>query len=279
MNEAQNESIPAEVEANETDLSTLIDNDIKNSFSEEETSQPTTKEVSTPAETKEEEPDFTPLLEKLSKEIKYMDNEVKIENVDTLKTTFQKGLDYDRKVEKLKEYENSPEMEYIKEKAKEADMSTTDYIRELKKFEIQQQEQQEQNEIDEMVENGVSQEIARKVIETNKIAKELQAEKQKIADEKKQLELSRQKEAENELFLQAYPDIDIKSIPKEVFLEAEKTNLLTAYTQFKNKELVIEIERLKQEQNNKQTSPVKGTTEHGGVVTEKEDDFIKGLLG
>lgn len=243
----------------------------------EDTTEPTTEEVSTPAENKEEEVDYKPLLEKLSKNIKYMDEEVKIETIDDLIKNYQKGLDYDRKVEKLNEIENSEENIYIKEKAKEAGLTPKEYIKALKDYEIQQERQQEEAEVNEMVESGIAETIARKVVETNRLAKELNQEKLKLAEEKKIAEERAKKDAENDLFLQTYPDVDIKSIPKEVFLEAEKSNLITAYTKYQNQQLVREIELLKQNKKNEESSPIKGTTEHGGVVVAKEDDFLKGL--
>lgn len=243
----------------------------------EDTTEPSAEEVGTPTENKEQEVDYKPLLDKLSKDIKYMDQEVKIESVEDLIKNYQKGLDYDRKVEKLNEIENSEENLYIKEKAKESGMTPKDYIKAIKDYEIQQAKEQEETEIRDMIDNGVSENIARKVVETNRLAKELQQEKLKIAEEKKNAEEVAKKNAENDLFLQTYPDVDIKSIPKEVFLEAEKSNLITAYTKYQNQQLVREIELLKQNKKNEESSPIKGTTEHGGVVMEKEDDFLKGL--
>ncbi len=244
----------------------------------EDTVEPTTEEVSTPTETKEEEMDFTPLLNKLSKEVKYLDEEVKIEDVDFLKNTFQKGLDYDRKVERLKELENSEELTYIREKAKDSGMTPTEYIKAIKDFETRQQVEQEEIEIAEMVENGVSETIARKVIETNRIAKELEQEKFKLKQEQDKLALEKKKEQDNQDFLRAYPEIDIKSIPKEVFVDAEKIGLIGAYSKFENAKLKQELELARQNQKNEKTSPVGSVTEHGGVELDQEDDFLRGFF-
>ena len=287
MNEAEIENKPVEDEA-------LLDfNDIKEAEEEEvvlfeedteevsndtEVSQNSDETESIPAEeVKEEEVDFKPLLDKLSKNIKYMDKEITVESLEDVIEKYQKGLDYDRKTDKIKELENSEEMEYIKSKAKESGMSTQDYIKALKDYEIKQQEQQEETELEEMIENGVAEHIAKKVIETNRLAKELQAERLKLQEAEKTKELQAKKEAENQEFLRNYPDVDIKSIPKEVFADAEKIGLLSAYARYENNKLKKELEVLKQNQNNKESSPIKGTTEHGGVVIEKQDDFLKGL--
>jgi len=206
-----------------------------------------------------------------------MDKEITIESLEDVIEKYQKGLDYDRKTAKITELENSEEMQYIKSKAKESGMTTQEYIQAIKDYEIKQQEAQEAQELEEMIENGVAEHIARKVIETNKVAKELQQEKAKLQEAEKQKELQSKKDAENEEFLRNYPNVDIKEIPKEVFVEAEKIGLLSAYARHENAKLKAELEVLKQNKANKESSPVKGTTEHGGVVIDKGDDFLKGL--
>lgn len=286
MNEAEIENKPVEDEAL-LDLNDIIEaeeeetvlfDEAETSELKEEEAEPETLSEDTPVEeVKEEEVDFKPLLDKLSKNIKYMDKEITIDSLEDVIEKYQKGLDYDRKTDKIKELENSEEMEYIKSKAKESGMSTQDYIKALKDYEIKQQEQQEAIELEEMIENGVAEHIAKKVIETNRLAKELQAERLKLQEAEKSKELQAKKEAENQEFLRNYPDVDIKQIPKEVFEDAEKIGLLSAYARYENNKLKKELEVLKQNQNNKESSPVKGTTEHGGVVIEKQDDFLKGL--
>lgn len=244
----------------------------------EDTTKPTTEVEDTPVETKEEEgTDFTPLLDKLSKEIKYMDEEIKIDSLDNLKSTYQKGLNHDRLQEKLKELENSEEITYIRDKAKEMGMTPSEYIKAVKDYEVQQEKEKEQTELNEMIESGIAREIAEKVIETNRVAKELAQEKLKLKQQEEELAKQKQRDAENDAFISAYPDVNFKDIPKEVYLEAEKVGLLTAYTKYQNEQMKKELEILKQNQNNAKTSPVNGTTEHGGVVIEKEDPFLRGF--
>lgn len=273
MNEAEVTNIPVEDGAISLDLE-----DFKLDETMEDTIEPVTEEVNTPVETKEQEVDFTPLLEKLSKDIKYMDEDIKIESYEDVIKNYQKGLDYDRKVEKLTELESSEEMNYIKEKSKEAGMTPTEYIKAIKEYETLQAKQQEQAEIDEMIENGVAENIARKVIETNRVAKELEAEKLRIRQEQEALQKQKQKDQENTDFLRAYPEVNVKDIPKEVFVEAEKIGLLGAYAKYENTKLKQELELAKQNQKNEKTSLVKSVTEHGGLDLEIEDDFLKGLF-
>lgn len=280
MNEAETKSRPAEDEA----LFSMEDLEAAEAEEEttdtvEDTTEPSTEEVGTPTETevKEVEVDYKPLLDTLSKNIKYMDEDIKIESIDDVIKNYQKGLDYDRKNEKLNELENSDEMTYLKEKAKESGMTTKDYIKAIKDYEVQQEKTQEEAKLNEMIESGIAESIAREVIETARARKEFQRKEAELNEKQRLIDEKTKADAENELFLQTYPNVDIKSIPKEVFVDAEKSNLLTAYTRYQNQQLVKELELLKQNTKNEKSSPVTGTTEHGGVVIETQDDFLKGF--
>lgn len=279
-NEIESEVTPNETNDMLIDPADLVgnDDDELGLSTEGETSNSSDEaEVSTPAEKVEVEPDFTPLLERLSKDAKYMEQEVKVSDYEELKATFQKGLDYDRKTEKLNEL--NARYSYFEEKAKENGMSVEQYAEALKNYEKEQAKAQEQSELQEMIDNGISESIARKVVETNRIAKELNAEKLKIAEEKKAIEQLKQKEQETDKFLTAFPNVDIKSIPKEVFKDSESMGLVAAYTKYENAKLRQELDLLKQNKKNEESSPVKSVTEHGGVSIEEKDDFLKGLLG
>lgn len=274
MNEAEIKDIPVEDEAlvDANDLVEAQDDAELNMFETEDVEETSDETVEEPKEV-----DFKPLLDKLSQNVKYMDKEITIESLEDVIEKYQKGLDYDRKTAKITELENSDEVQYIKSKAKESGMTTQEYIKAIKEYEVKQQEAEEQQELEEMIENGVAEHIAKKVIETNRVAKEIQQEKARLQEESKTKEIQSKKDAENEEFLRNYPNVDIKAIPKEVFAEAEKIGLISAYARFENNKLKSELEVLKQNKTNKESSPVKGTTEHGGVVIEKEDDFLKGL--
>lgn len=281
MNEADIQNTPVEegalVEANDLIETEETDFELFEAEDVDTHEEPTSTEVE---DTKVEEPkevDFKPLLDRLSQNIKYMDKEIKIENLEDVIEKYQKGLDYERKTAKIAELENSEEMSYIKSKAEESGMTPQEYIKALKEYEAKQEETLEQQELEEMIENGVAENIARKVIETNRLAKDLQKEKAKLQQAEKEKEIASKKDAENAEFLRNYPDVDIKEIPKEVFVEAEKIGLLSAYARHENAKLKSELEILKQNKINKESSPIKGTTEHGGMEIVKEDDFLKGL--
>lgn len=279
MNEAESVVIPNETDEALFSMEDLAaqeaeDNDIE---TVEDTTESTTEEVGTPTETKGEELDYTPFLDKLSKEIKYMDNEVKIESLDDVKTNYQKGLDYDRKVEKLKELESSEELTYIREKAKDNGMTPSEYIKALKDYEVNQAKTAEENEIKEMIENGVAENIARKVVETNRLAKELNEEKLRIKKEQEKIESENKKKAEDDKFFTLFPNVDVKSIPKEVYQQSQEIGLIAAYTNYENSQLKEKLKLLEKNQENDKSSPIRSTTEHGGIDIEVEDDFLKGF--
>lgn len=251
---------------------------------EVETNEVVDKPVETEIEETEElteeeqkELDYTPFLENLSKKIKYKDEEIKIDNLDDVITNYQKGKNYDTLQEKLNNVENGEVMQYIKELAKENGMTPEEYIKSAREFNKQQEIQQEQEELNEMINNGVPEHIAKKVIETNKTAKELKAEQLRIAKEKEEKQVEEKKQAEITEFLEKFPNVKVDEIPKEVLENAKKTNLKIAYTEHLLDLREKELQAIKQEKEIKSKSPVKGVTTHGGVVKEKTDPFVDGF--
>jgi hypothetical protein len=280
MNEAEIQDRPVEDGAFALDLNDIAEAEKEEESLEatgEETPEPQTEEVSTPTEPKEEESkelDYTPFLERLSKDVKFMDEEIKINSLDEVKTLTQKGLNYDRLEQKLKEIENSDEMTYIREKAKEAGMNPKDYINALKDFEKRQQEEQERSQYYELIEKGISEDLAKSIIENNRLAREYQQDKARKQEEEKLAQEKAKKDAEYDEFVREFPDVDIKKIPSEVLEESKKTSLTNAYTKYLYKQTLKENELLKQNKLNSQKAPVSGVSEHGGVVVDN-DPFLK----
>lgn len=280
MNEADFQDKPVEGGANEFSFEIEELKDFgKTDSTVEETTEPQAEEVSTPTETKDEEKeiDYKPLLDNLSKNIKYMDEEVKIDNIDDVIKNYQKGLNHDRLQEKLNSMENSEELTYIRGKAKEAGMTTTDYIKAIKNFEEQQERESEQTQYNELIEKGLSDELAKSIIENNRLAKEYQKDKARRQEEEKAQLDKQKKDAEYDAFVKTYPDVDVKAIPPEVIKKSGEIGLLTAYTMYQNEQLRNQLNIAKTNKENETKSPIKGTTEHGGVVTTKKDDFLAGL--
>jgi hypothetical protein len=280
MNEAEIQNTPVEDGANEIDalFDKGFDQEVNGEISsEEETSQPTEEEVVQPDETKaEEQVDYTPFLTKISEVAKYNHEPVKVESFDDVITNFQKGLNYPKLEEKIAELENSEEKSLIKEIADEYGVTTKEAISLIRQGRENQKIQQEQEQYDALVENGMTEEYAKMFIENNKKVAQLEKESnlRKLEQQKQQETIKKQEEYEN--FFKEFPDVKAEDIPADVFEDGKKIGLTNAYTKFQNKELQKQIQILKQNQENKIKAPVSGVTEHGGVVNERPDTFDKG---
>jgi len=275
MENIEVQNIPVENEGVEE----LNLNEFDLGFGTEEVTE--TTEEATPAETeeevKEDEFDYSPFLENLSKKVKYNGEEIKIDNLEDVVTNYQKGKNYDKLQDKLNSLENSEEMQYIDDLAKQNGMTRSDYIKAVKENQAKLDLQAEQDRIAEMVANNVPEEVAREVVETARLRKEYNEKILKIDQEKKQSQEKAKENAEYDKFLNAYPDIDLDKIPKEVFAEAKENDLLTAYTKHQLKIAQEEIKQLKQNDKIKKSSPIKGVTEYGGTINEKQDAFLMGF--
>lgn len=263
MNETEVENRPVDNdEVLELDPNDFIDEEEEEESSTvEDTTEPVAEEVDTPVEN--EELDYTPLLEELSKKIKYKDEEIKINDLDEVVRNIQKGLNYDTLQDKL---ENNKSIKLIERLAKESDMTPEDYVEYVVRTE-------EQNKLNELVEKGLSDEEAKEVLEAKKIKQQMQLEKEQRKKEQKAKEEADKRDKDNEEFIKAFPDV--KEIPKEVLLNAEKSSLKLAYTEYLLQQANKEIEQLKV----KEKTPVTSVTEHGSVTKEKKDDFLTGLFG
>lgn len=275
------ESIPTETMESDDDFFNDIDDEV---ISEEgESSEEETNEDSEPSETQEDnsedekEVDFKPLLEELSKKVKYNKENVTIENLEDLINGYQKGLNYDKKVQELENLQNSKAEVYLKKKANELGISVDEYMDQVEDYERRQQEEQDQARLEEMIENGVPEDVAREVIATAELRRKLQLKENEL---KEREEASKAKEKENkeyEDFLKNFPDVNPEDIPKEVFEEAVNSDLSSAYMKYKMKDLENQLKIAKQNQENAE-STVGGVTETG-TTQEKHtsDPFLEGF--
>ena len=262
------ESTPEEVEtSSETDLDEVLNT---NEALDESLGEVDTKQDNSVNEEQK-------LLEMLKGKVKYDHGEVQISSIDDVVTNYQKGLNYDRIQDKVKSYEESKTMQYINEKAKELGFKTTDdYIESVKQFEIKQKEEKKQADIEEMLDRGIPDDIAKEIIETRELREHLkqqEAEIQKYKDEQKSAELKQQDQIE---FLKAYPDIKAEDIPVEVF-ESTKNgkSLLTAYIEHENKQLKTLLEQRDKQTSNKNTNLVKKS--NGDTLESDKDAFLQGF--
>jgi len=239
-------------------------------------------ESSTPNETgesKEEdtEVDYKPLLEALSKKVKYNGESVKIENIDDLITNFQKGLNYDKKQEQYENLQNSKVEQYVSKKAKELGMSVDDYIEQVENYEKEQERKKEQERLEEMINNGVPEDVAKEVIATSQLRKQLQEKENQLKEQEEKAKQESQKNKEYDDFVKQFPNVKPEDVPKEVFENALNSNLVSAYKDWLIKDLETKLQI--KEQNEKNAKSSIGSVTETGTTKKQEpiDMFIEGF--
>lgn len=282
-NEEVVENTPVETtETNDDDFFDEIDNEViseeSNSEEEPENQDSEPNETDTEEETDENEVDFKPLLEELSKKVKYNKESVNVDSIDDLVANYQKGLNYDKLQDKLTNLQESKAETYVNKKAKELGLTVDEYIEQVEKYEREQERLKEQERIEEMIENGVPEDVAKEVIATSQLRKQLQAKENELKEREAAQQKEEQKNKEYEDFLKAFPNVKAEDIPKEVFEKAEESSLREAYSEWKIKELEKQLSIQKQNEKNSM-STVGSVTETGTVNENKGKDlFLEGFL-
>ena len=261
--------------SNDDDFFAEVDNEViaENGKSNEDLENGEENQTEPKEESKD---DFKSLLDELSKKVKYNKESVQIDSIDDVVNNYQKGLNYDKLVEKLTNLENSKAMSYITNKAEQLGMSVDEYMDQVENYEKEQEKAREQEKLEDMIANGVPEDVAKEVIATSQLRKELQAEKNKLEKEKKEKENKESKDKEYADFIKEFPDVDADKIPKEVFADAENSSLREAYMKYQLEEQKKQIEILKK-QNENQASSVGSTTEFGGKENKSSDPFLDGF--
>ena len=286
MNEEVVESKPTETMESEDDFFADIDNEvISEGISDEEDSQTSetedTEDSQKPSEDTEEskadDVDLAPLLKALSGKIKYNKEDVTVESIDDLIEKYQKGLNYDKKLQELENLQNSKLEKYAKTKAEELGITVDEYMDRVEKYEEAQKKQQEEDELEELISNGMPDTLARELIALRQTRHDFQREINQLKEEKEKAEKEEAKNREYADFLKEFPDVKPDSIPKEVFEEAENSSLSNAYMKWKMKELEKELSVAKTNEKNAQAT-VGGTTESGPTNEKhKKDLFLEGF--
>lgn len=265
---------------NDDDFFGEVDNEVINELDgESNEEEETVKENQTETEetSKEDNEDnYKPFLEELSKKVKYNKENVNVESIDDVVSNYQKGLNYDKLQERLTNLENSKAMSYITNKAEELGMSIDEYMDQVEKYEKEQQEQRDQEKIEEMVSNGVPADVAKEVVATSQLRKQLQQEKNELERQKKEREKQESKDKEYADFIKEFPDVKAEDIPKDVFLNAQNSSLKEAYMKYQLEEQKKQIEILKKNNSNA-TSSIGSTTEFGGKENKSTDAFLEGF--
>ena len=271
-----------ETEVADEDFFSDVDNDVIENGVEESDNSNETEESSQPNETegKEEEDDkvdYAPLLEALSKKVKYNGESVKVDSIDDLITNFQKGLNYDKKNEQYEALQNSKVEQYVSKKAKELGLTVDEYIEQVEEYEAEQEKAREKEKLEEMVNNGVPEDIAREVIATSQLRKQLQAKENELKEREEAQNAKHKEEQEYADFIAAFPDVKAENIPKEVYEAAQSSNLTSAYKDWLIKDLQTKLSI--QQTNSKNAKSAIGSVTESGPTKKNEptDLFLEGF--
>ena len=286
-NEEIVESIPTETMESDDDFFSEVDSEViaEETNGEEDTNseEEETNEAEVPSEASEDnskseqEVDFKPLLDALKGKIKYNKEEVIPESLEDLIENYQKGLNYDKKLQELENLQNSRLEKYAKEKADALGISVDEYMNQVEAYEKQQERQREADELEDLINAGTPESIAKELIASRQQRKQIQQELNDIKAEREADKREKERTKEYQDFLDEFPDVKPENIPKEVFEDAENSNLKEAYMKWKLKELEKQISISKTNEKNKQSS-IGSTTESGTVKEKHEKDlFLEGF--
>lgn len=181
----------------------------------------------------------------------------------------QKGMNYDKLMEKYNSLANSRGLSYLESIAQKNNMT----IDEL----IDYQEQQElESQIQELVNKNIPEEYAREFVESKNFRNQYQ-EQQKQQQQQQQQEQEMAKQQQE--FMELYPDVAPKDIPDEVWKDWENgTNLAFAYMKYERKQMSQQLKEMKTNENNVKKTFITGGIKKQGAA-EVEDDYLKGFFG
>ena len=279
-NEVENNTPVVDTEVSDDDFFSDVSDEVIKESSTDETKEES--ESSTPNETDEtdEKPvevDYKPLLEALSKKVKYNGESVNIESIDDLITNFQKGLNYDKKQEQYENLQNSKVEQYVSKKAKELGMSVDEYIDKVENYEREQEKKKEQARLEEMINNGVPEDVAKEVIATSQLRKQLQEKENQLKEQEEKAKAENDKNKQYADFVEKFPSVKPEDIPKEVFENAQSSNLVSAYKDWLIKDLETKL-KVKEQNEKNAKSAIGSVTETGTTQKQKAiDPFLEGF--
>lgn len=251
--------LPDDFEETTEDTPTSDESD---SLTGEETEVEPSAQENTPSE-QQEEP-F--LLAKYNKEDKPLTRE-------EAQRLAQIGMHYENKVKSdYESLQNDPRLSFVEQLAKQNGFDSFD------EFQQAFQQQQEQSRLDELVQQNIPEEYAKKMIEFEKL-------QEKIYQQDQQREQEAREKEEYGQFFQAFEQMngrpfnpDTDQISDEVFeIARQGIPLKYAYLEFQNKQLVQQQQIYKQNQTNKGKAVAGSTTNHGGSENQSKDPFLEGF--
>lgn len=213
-------------------------------------------EEGTPAE--EEEAPAEPFLR-----IKYNHEEMGLSQ-DEAAMLAQKGMNYDKLVEKVNTLSNDPARQYLEQLAARSDMSVDQLLDYWKA-------QEEENEINELISQNIPEEYAREMYESRKFREQLQAQQREQQQQERQNQEYRE-------FFDNFPGVKPEEIPPEVWqINKSGVPLKYAYMEYQYKNLNTQNSMLRKNQENKRKAPGLGVTSHGSKATGGGDPFLEGF--
>lgn len=282
-NEVENNTPVVDTNVTDDDFFGEVNNEVINGTeNQNETEASTESESSTPNETEEGKTDdstvdYKPLLEALSKKVKYNGESVNIDNIEDLITNYQKGLNYDKKQEQYESLQNSKVEQYVSKKAKELGMSVDEYIDQVENYEREQEKEKEKARLEEMINNGVPEDVAKEVIATSQLRKQLQEKENQLKEQEEKQKAENDKNKQYADFVEQFPNVKPEDIPKEVFENAQSSNLVAAYKDWLIKDLETKLQI--KEQNEKNAKSAIGSVTESGNTKKQEpiDPFLEGF--
>lgn len=222
----------------------------------------------TNVDNQEEGEEGTPADEPFIK-VKYNKEEIGLTKEQVIELS-QKGMNYDKLLERYNQSVNNPTLQYFQDLAERNGMDLDGLV-------SYYQQQEEQAELDYLQrEKGLTEELAKEVMENRKFRQKLESER-KLNEQQQQRE--NEWKMQQEEFISKYPQVDPKNIPQSVWDDWKNgERLTTAYMKYENEELRKENSILKQNTKNKVATPItKGISVNGSKSVEKEDAFMMGF--
>ena len=121
------------------------------------------------------------LLSLLKDEIVYNGEKVKFNSKAEVIDAIEKGLNYDKLKSKLNSYKDSEDvLQFFNEKAEKLGISVSDYLSKVKQYENDQIEKQIQESYQKMLDDGISEDTAKRVIEYERNSRNLEKRQEDI---------------------------------------------------------------------------------------------------
>ena len=227
------------------------------------TEQPDSDDIEADTDTPTED---APVVPKYKLKHNHEDKEF---TLDELTQLGQKGLNYDKILEKVTTLESSPERAYVENMAKLNGMTVPELIQAWT-------EADEKSQVEELAyRDEISPEAAQRIFRAEKAERESQSKLDAIDNTNREAEKQRKEYLD---FFTENPQMTPETIPSEVWAYKERTgrDLTSAMMWFENQQAKNELKLLKQTAENQQRSPGTGGVTNYGATKTSKDDFDSG---